>query len=287
MLSDLLIIHFHNLCIAEGNHIWAEIERTKTQLWSDAAARGTTLSGNFFVKLVDAYQKSVAKRADSFVGAMKQAHKDFGYPLAAEDQTEMHALIQRLLAEQEESLWAAFQREVERLGSKLPPNANDTLERTWQVKCAGIRAACLNNLRRYFWELEHVPAMKPNQNDRPSAVLIQQTFNAPVGAVLTGESASALVNQKFDETGQAALLTALKELRLAIEGTHELHDENDRLDLLTNIDQAESELQAEMPRIKKLLMLLGGIGTVVQSLGSAQQAWEAVSGAARAIGLPL
>lgn len=57
--------------------------------------------------------------------------------------------------------------------------------------------------------------------------------------------------------------------------------------MTVDIDKAQTELKAAKPSKPRLLKWLGDIGTMVQTVASAQPALEAVRAAGRALGLPL
>lgn len=110
-------------------------------------------------------------------------------------------------------------------------------------------------------------------------------FNGPVGAVQTGANATAHVQQNWELANSEALVDALQKLRLSVTDEAQL-DSNMKDDLVQRIDQTQLELKAEKPSKARLLAYLAGIGAVVQTVGSAQPAFEAVRAAAQALGLP-
>ena len=118
--------------------------------------------------------------------------------------------------------------------------------------------------------------------------LMNQTTNnfyAPVGAVQTAKNATANV-QQWMPGESSALAEALQHLRTAIDNAPELNAD-DKDELATDIDKIQIELKTEKPNQSRLLKWLGGIGAVVQTVGSATPAFEAVSLAAKALGLSL
>ena len=121
----------------------------------------------------------------------------------------------------------------------------------------------------------------------PALPLNQSTFifNGSVGAVQTGLNATANV-QQWMQGDSAALAQAFQQLRTAIGGEPGLNSK-DKDELVADIDKAEAELKAENPSKSRLLKWLGGVAAVVQTIGSAQPAFEVVRTAAKALGLPL
>jgi hypothetical protein len=110
-------------------------------------------------------------------------------------------------------------------------------------------------------------------------------FYAPVGAVQTAKNATANV-QQWMPGESSALAEALQHLRTAIGNAPELNSD-DKDELTSDIDKVQAELKTANPSQSRLLKWLGGIGAVVQTIGSAQPALEVVCTAAKALGLPL
>lgn len=149
-------------------------------------------------------------------------------------------------------------------------------------------------LKRYLRYLTHFEAepflpllekVPMKSQDQPAG---QPTFiiHGNVGAIQTAPNAVAHVQQIVVEKDFGVLGDALAQLRLAIPVLHGL-DINLRERLAVDISAAETEIKRNVKDETALLKWLAGIGAVVQTLGSAQPAWEAVRAAARSVGLPL
>jgi hypothetical protein len=107
-----------------------------------------------------------------------------------------------------------------------------------------------------------------------------------IGAIQTASNAVAHVQQYVGATDFGILADALVKLRASVPALHEI-DSIQRERLVANISAAEAEIKLEAKDKAKLVTWLAGIGSTVQTLGSAQPAWEVVRAAARSVGLPL
>lgn len=113
------------------------------------------------------------------------------------------------------------------------------------------------------------------------------TINGPFhGTVLTGDASVANVSNIGYIAAAPDLINAIREIRVVF-GEDRTLDNALRQELITDTQRIEDELRGPEPNQPKLLKLLGGLGSVVQTLGSAPGAWEVVRAAARACGLPL
>lgn len=93
-------------------------------------------------------------------------------------------------------------------------------------------------------------------------------------------------SQQSIQGNSATLAQAFQQLRTAIGGEPGLNSK-DRDELVAGINNAEAELKSETPSNSRLVHWLGGVAAVVQTIASAQPAFEVVRAAAKTLGLPL
>jgi hypothetical protein len=105
------------------------------------------------------------------------------------------------------------------------------------------------------------------------------------GIVQTGHNSSAqfLVSTSSERND---LISAIESLTEAIRGAHEL-TEVDRTEVTEILEEAVDEIGKDKPSRIKLLSLLSGAGTVVQTVAAAVPAYEAVKAAALLAGFHL
>ena len=111
-------------------------------------------------------------------------------------------------------------------------------------------------------------------------------FYGNVGAVQTGPGAEANVVQNLGTEDRAALEQALSLAREAI-SVAETISRGKREELLEIVDEATSELSKEKPNNTKLQTVFSTIATTIQSLASAQPAYQALKGALIPLGIIL
>lgn len=111
-------------------------------------------------------------------------------------------------------------------------------------------------------------------------------FHGNVGAVQTGANAVAHIVQNLDAKERASLATALQQFKEAIEMEPSLSDQQ-RKELLETTQQCSSEIESESSDSSKLLSVFNVLGTSIQSIASAQPAYQVLKTALLVIGIPL
>ena len=139
-----------------------------------------------------------------------------------------------------------------------------------------------------FLPLLEVSTQKKVSMKSPDQPAGQPTFNfyGSVGAIQTAPNAVAHVRQQGGERDFSVLVDALMQLRNAVSAADGI-DANQREKLITDIAASDAEIKRGVKDETALLKWLAGIGSIVQTLGSAQPAWEVLRAAARSVGLPL
>lgn len=275
-LPDDATTYFNNLCSIGFAEAWTELARTQKEFEREEVTRGRGIGGaGFAARLAKLYENDLSKRTQIIVANLKQVHADFREPLAPGVDEQLKELGIAALRQQYQGLDGAYLRHLNHCGSStIYPSG---LDQKYPLHHATVH----NQIVQYLWKLRKVPMKSP------ALPLNQSTFifNGSVGAVQTGLNATANV-QQWMQGDSAALAQAFQELRTAIGGEPGLNSK-DKDELVADIDQAEAELKAENPSKSRLLKWLGGVAAVVQTIGSAQPAFEVVRTAAKALGLPL
>jgi hypothetical protein len=282
-LPTALLTHFRNLCADAFTAGWTELAKRGEELRDREAARGWPIpTGSYFGRLLDAYIAEMRRRGEIIVATIKDVHAAFGTPLDSGVDEQFVRLASETFAAQSRALQAAFDREISRTGAQRPTDSDRSLK--MRLHQAAQSAAVPSGVRRYLWELRNVPratASPPAPHGAP-VINVANLY----GVVQTGANAVASVNQQWNEAVAADLARAIDRLREAIESASEIADE-DRLDLQEDLQMARAEVCAPAPRASKILRWLSGVGGVVQTLGSAREAWQVVQATARAAGVPL
>jgi hypothetical protein len=112
----------------------------------------------------------------------------------------------------------------------------------------------------------------------------QYNFYGNVGAVQTGDSSTANIVQNLGDGDKSALLEALALTRDAITAAAELPDIK-RRELVEITKECEGAIKCGEPNNTKLLTLFNVLALTVQSLASAQPAYDALKTALLPLGV--
>lgn len=140
-----------------------------------------------------------------------------------------------------------------------------------------VRSA-LKQYLRYLTPLEAAPFLpllglsSTPQAQGVSPMTLNCNFHGNVGSVQTGANAVANVVQNLGANGRASLSTALQQFKEAIEIEPSL-TESERQKLLEITQECTSEISSEFPDDTKLLQIYNVLGTTLQSLASAPDAY--------------
>ena len=277
LLSDDAVQYFEQLCAKAFADAWIELDKKLNEFLKAEAAKGRNVGGaGFAARVSKLYEDDLVKRTQIILENLKQVHQAFGSALISGIDEQLQRLSAKLIEQQFHGLEGAYKRHLGRLGmTEIPPSGLD-------IKYSLQRAAIANEISQYIWIFRKVPMKSP---DRPAG---QSTFiiHGNVGAIQTAPNAVAHVRQQGGERDFSVLVDALMQLRNAVSAADGI-DANQREKLVADIAAFDAEIKRGVEDETTLLKWLAGIGSIVQTLGSAQPAWEAVRAAARSVGLPL
>ena len=111
-------------------------------------------------------------------------------------------------------------------------------------------------------------------------------FYGNVGSVQTGANAVANVVQNLDANERTSLATALQQFKEAI-GIEPSLTESQRRELLEITQRCTSQIGSESPNDTKLLDMFNVLGITIQSIASAQPAYQALKTTFLALGITL
>ena len=275
LLSDDAVKYFTQLCAKSFADAWIELDKKQKEFLKTQASKGRNVGGAAFAARVSKlYEDDLVKRTQTILANLKQVHQDFGSPLVSGIDEQLMRLGTELIEQQLHGLEGAYKRHLGRIGmTEMPPSGlgiNDPLQ----------RAAIANEISQCLWVLRKVPMKSPNQ---PAG---QPTFviHGNVGAIQTAPNAVAHIKQQVGAKDFGVLLDALIQFRNTVPALHGI-DSIQRARLVADISAAEAEIKLEAKDEAKIVTWLAGIGGIVQALGSAQPAWEAVCAAAKFLGL--
>lgn len=111
-------------------------------------------------------------------------------------------------------------------------------------------------------------------------------FYGAVGSVQTGANATANVIQNLGADDRATLSSAIQQVRDALSNAQTV-GEQQRKELLEIADECVSQMSASSPNNTKLLTMFNVLGTSIQSIASAQPAYQALKIAVLPLGITL
>lgn len=269
MIPDAAVTYFGHLCtdgLVEQSRKLSDAQREFDRKETGGRGQG------YAARLAALYQEQLKARGQVIVEAAKTVHQKFGLPSDEGTATELKALAEKALHAQVDGLRGSYERHVQPFG--ITP-ASDPFAHQGPLTHAGV----VNAVGRHLWTLENVPMQK-----EPNAVPTM-TFNGPVGAVQTGANAVANVTQSWSGESVAAVVKALAEFKALLQATPGV-DAELRADLVTDVENASTELATTTPNVGRLTRWLGGVGTAVQTVSALQPAWDAVKVGLRTLGLP-
>ncbi len=236
----------------------------------------------FAARLASLYQDRLTARARVISETLKTVHKNFNSPLDDGVDAQLLDWGAHAIADTYKGLQGSYRRYLERAGMQFMP------ELELDLAYASAKAGVSNSSRHYLWELRNVPSKHPYQpvEPVPTQTKINNYGNMTIGAMQTGSSSTANVQQQQLGGDTSALRAALLEFCKALESAEDI-ELNARLKLISDVEKSVNELQQKSPSKSELVLWLSGIGAVVGALGSVQPAFEAVKSLARALGLPL
>jgi hypothetical protein len=277
LLSADAVQYFEQLCAKDFADAWMELDKRLKEFLKAETRKGRNFGGTgFAVRVSNLYEDDLVRRTQTIVENLKKVHRDFGSPLINGIDEQLKRLGVELLAQQFYGLEGACSRYLSRLG------VTQIASRELHLKYALQLAWVANQINQYIWVLRKVPMKSPDQ------LPVQPTFviNGNVGAIQTAPNAVAHVHQQVGERDFSVLNDALMQLRHVASEAHGI-DTNQRDLLIAYIAATEVEIKREVKDETALLTWLTGIGGMVQTLGSAQAAWDTVRMAARFVGLSL
>jgi len=226
----------------------------------------------YVARLAGLYRGQVQPVATAISRALQEVHTRFNLGLSEVVQQEILDVAERSLQTWISGMEGAYSRHLGRYGIAAP--ALD-----WGLVAASAQASLLESLRRYFWNLEHLPPM-PQESSSNTVINI----NAPGAVVQTGANAVAHVRQGSAPADVAALLEALAQFGATLKVAPGVPAEI-VVELQSDLSNIVQEVQTPSPSSARVGRWLGGIGASVQTVASLQPAWQAVQAALKVMGL--
>jgi hypothetical protein len=244
------------------------------QIKNEAVSRGNAAGGAHFSAAKKAHEQELGTRASLAWQSLHRAHQTSGSPLSDDLieslKAELHQSINALSTELNESL----QVYVARLPNFAKPGGYnlDAMRRHW--------------ISKTDLEIEIYGDSLMNKKGSHEGGAAQYYFFGAVGAVQTGANAQASIIQNLDGSDKNALLEAIRLARDAIQAASDF-DSRKQEELLQVAGDCTKELSSDNPNSTRLLTMLSVLASSIQTVASAQPAYQALKTALLPLGITL
>lgn len=273
MLDTLLVNRFHTLLDSKLSERHKQFPMELTTINSQAAAKGAYGSSAWQTQTRQAFEQEFGIRSIITWESLVRVHKTLGCPMSQELRNDFKAEMHMKIDLYYQELSATLKKQLR----NIQANVNLMLENAHE-----------QILQKHDIEVDlYVESLTLSESPHEKHPMTQNyNFYGNVGAVQTGANASANVIQNLGDEDRAALSTALIEVRAALEQNPALSDRQ-KQELLEIADDCATQINSEAPNNTKLLTMFNVLGTAVQSLASAQPAYQTLKMALLPLGITL
>lgn len=273
MLDKVLLIRFHQLVevrfVEREKHFPADL----IQIDSRASLQGAFHSGARIRQIYQAYVRELEIRAIIAWESLVRVHKTLG-----------GCLTEALRADLKEEM----KRVIEKINIELGSSLQERLATTQKTFSISLDDTYKNTIKRHEIEADlYVDSIETTQHQEGKNPMAQHyNFYGHVGAVQTGANAVANTIQNLGAEDRAAISRAVEQVRetLKLDSSLSLLQ---RQELLEISDECTTQLDSNSPNNTKLLSMFNVLGTSIQSIASAQPAYQALKVALLPLGITL
>lgn len=273
MLDELVLTRFNQLIDVRIAERSKQFPVDLAQIDRHAAAQGAFHSSSRLLQLHQAHERELEVRAIIAWESLVRVHKTLGCPLSETLREDLKSEIARVIQATHKELSDTLQERLQKTQVKVELSLNDAYSRT---------------TRKHEVEIDlYVDSLGITQTTEGKHPMTQNyNFYGNVGAVQTGANAVANVIQNLGAEDRAALSSAIKQVRDALGGEASLSPQQ-RQELLEIADECSAQLGASSPNNTRLLSMFNVLGTAIQSIASAQPAYQALKVALLPLGITL
>lgn len=273
MLESTMQTRFETLVEVKMAERQKQFPLELSQIDSQAAAHGMFNSSVRILQTRGAHERELEVRAILTWESLVRVHRTFGQPISdslREDlKNEIHKRIDQVMAE----LTASLDERTNKSGL----NMSVSLVEAHRAVTA-----------KHDIEVDlYVDSLSVHNEEETTGTLMQHyNFYGAVGSVQTGANATANVIQNLGADDRAVLSSAIQQVRDALSNAPTV-GEQQRKELLEIADECVSQMAASSPNNTKLLTMFNVLGTAIQSIASAQPAYQALKVAVLPLGITL
>jgi hypothetical protein len=273
MLDLTLQARFEKLLEARISEQRKQFQLELGQIDAQAASYGRFHSGSRLLRLQQVHESELAIRAILTWESLVRVHRTFGCPMS-------DTLREDLKAEMSSRIAQCF--------SELNWSLTDRVQKTQANLPFSLNEARLAVAAKHDIEIDlYVDSLSTNTLQQGTPAMTQNyNFYGNVGSVQTGANSVANVVQNLDADDRASLSSALQQVKEALSVTPSIED-TQRRELLEIAEECASQMAAKAPNNTKLLTMFNVLGTAIQSIASAQPAYQALKMALLPLGITL
>ena len=238
-----------------------------------AIASGAFHSSRRILESLQAHERELDARTIVAWESLVRVHRMFACEtpdtLRDDFKTEMHKQISKAFAE-------------------LSGSLDESTKRSQQQMMVSLAEARIAVTSKHDIEVDLYVDSLSNSNLKESAVPMTHnySFYGNVGSVQTGANSIANVVQNLGLDDRTALQVALQQVREALSNAPSV-EEQQRRELLEIADECSTQMATESPNNTKLLTMFNVLGMAMQTMASAQPAYQALKGALLPLGITL
>lgn len=243
------------------------------QIDAQAAAHGMFHSSSRLLQLQQAHERELEIRAILAWESLVRVHRTFGSPLSDNLREDLKGEMSARIAQSFSELNSSLTDRVQKTQINMPFSLNER----------HIDVAAKHDI-----EIDlYVDSLSTNTLQQGTQPMMQSyNFYGNVGSIQTGANSVANVVQNLGAEDRASLSAALQQVKEAISVTPSIAD-TQRHELLEIAEECASQMAAESPNNTKLLTMFNVLGTAIQSIASAQPAYQALKVALLPVGITL
>lgn len=271
MLDPILQTRFVKLVDVKMTERRKQFPLELTQIDSQANARGMFHSSARIFQTQQAHERELEVRTILAWEALVRVHRTLGQPMSETLRDDLKAEIHRHI----DQVMAELSGSLDERTKKSSLNMSVTLDDAHRFA-----------IEKHDVEVDLYVDSLPTVTGGTSTMTQNYHFYGAVGSVQTGANATANVIQNLGTDDRASLASAIQQVREAISSAPSVGIEQ-RRELIEIADECSSQMSSSTPNNTKLLTMFNVLGTAIQSIASAQPAYQALKVAVMPLGITL
>lgn len=273
MLDPTLQARFEKLLQARIAERGKQFPLELGQIDAQAVAHGMFHSSSRLLLLQQAHERELEIRAILAWESLVRVHRTFGSPMSDNLREDLKGEMSSRIAQCFSDLNSSLIERVQKTQITMPVSLDESR----------IAVTAKHDI-----EIDlYVDSLSTNTMQQGAQPMAQSyNFYGNVGSVQTGAHSVANVIQYLGADDRASLSAALQQVKEALSVTPSIAD-TQRRELLEIAEECASQMAAESPNNTKLLTMLNVLGTAIQSIASAQPAYQALKMALLPVGITL